>query len=172
MSPDMADPGPEARSGGQSSLDPEITAALAELASRLEQQGVTSKVYAHDGMMSAMAHRDGDTAATVGEALAEASVVEAIAAEIATERGLPAEWLSQLGDDRRQGPHSATHDDPRTLAARLGSLCRTMRSRRTAASREHPQEALRARRHQDLPSRRQPAETVSRLASGETVATL
>ena len=49
MSPDMAEPTPDARPGGQSSLDPEITAALTELASRLEQQGIHARVYVHDG---------------------------------------------------------------------------------------------------------------------------
>ena len=61
MSPDMAEPTPDARPGGQASLDPEITAALTELASRLEQRGLRAKVYVHDGMMSTMTHRDGDT---------------------------------------------------------------------------------------------------------------
>ena len=97
MSPDSTNPAPDARPGMQSSLDPEITEALTELAARLEEHGVSAKVYVHDGMMSAMAHRGGDTMATIDEALVDGTnLIEELAAEIAAERGLPEDWLSRL----------------------------------------------------------------------------
>ena len=64
-SPDNTNPAPDARPGRQSSLDPEITEALTELASRLEKQNTHARVYVHDGMMIAMMHRDGDMTATI-----------------------------------------------------------------------------------------------------------
>ena len=90
MSPDSTNPAPDARPGTQSSLDPKITEALTELATRLERQGVTAKVYVHDGMMSALTHWDGDTSATIDDALVDGTnLIEELAAEIAAEQGLP-----------------------------------------------------------------------------------
>ncbi|WP_419921970.1 hypothetical protein [Candidatus Poriferisodalis sp.] len=39
--------------------------ALAELNDRFAERGFHARVYVHDGMMSAMTHRDGDAEATV-----------------------------------------------------------------------------------------------------------
>ena len=81
----------------QPSFHPAVFEALTELATRLGQQGVSAKVYVHDGMMTAMTHRDGDTEATVDDALGEVKeLVEERTAQIATERGLPEDWLSRL----------------------------------------------------------------------------
>lgn len=49
-------------------------------------------------MMEVMVWREGDTTSTIDDALRDGpGVVGEIAAEIAAERGLPADWLSQLG---------------------------------------------------------------------------
>ena len=101
----MAEPTPDARPGGQASLDPEITAALTELASRLEQRGLRAEVYVHDGMTVTMTHRDGDTTSTIDDALRDGpGIVGEIAADIAVERGLPADWLKQIGRLAAQPP--------------------------------------------------------------------
>ncbi len=57
-----------------------------------------ARVYVHDGMTAAMVHRDGNTQATIDQALDEGpEIVAALAAEIAGERGLPDHWLGRLG---------------------------------------------------------------------------
>ena len=51
----------------------------------------------HDGMMSAMTHCDGDTTATIEEALVDGTnLIEDLAAEIAAEQGLPHDWLGRV----------------------------------------------------------------------------
>ena len=43
--------------------------------------------------------RQGDTSSTIDDALRDGpGIVGAIAAEIAAERGLPQDWLTQIGD--------------------------------------------------------------------------
>ena len=72
--------------------------ALAELNARLEQQGIHARVYVHDGMTAVMIHRDRDTTATIDEAFEDGpEVVGELAAQIAKERSLPADWLSRFG---------------------------------------------------------------------------
>ena len=49
-------------------------------------------------MMAVMAWQEGDTTSTIDDALRdEPKIVGEIAAEIADERGLPRDWLAQLG---------------------------------------------------------------------------
>ena len=60
-----------ASGAGKPSLDPAVSEALTELGTRLEQQGIHARVWVHDGMTVAMTHRDGDTTATVDEALVD-----------------------------------------------------------------------------------------------------
>ncbi|MYG87318.1 MAG: hypothetical protein F4190_02150 [Acidimicrobiales bacterium] len=71
--------------------------ALAELDLRLAARGLRARICVHGGMTAIMVHRDGGTEATIDQALAEGpGVVGPIAAEIARQRGLPADWLSRL----------------------------------------------------------------------------
>lgn len=54
--------------------------------------------YALGPMMEIMVWREGDTESTIDDALRDGPhIVGEIAAEIAAERGLPADWLAQLG---------------------------------------------------------------------------
>ena len=49
-------------------------------------------------MMVIMAWREGDTTSTIDDALEDGpAIVGEIAAEIADERGLPEDWLKQIG---------------------------------------------------------------------------
>ena len=60
-------------------------------------------------MMEIMVWREGDTESTIDDALRDGPrVLGEIAAEIAAERGLPADWLKQLGRLVEQPPP----DDP------------------------------------------------------------
>ncbi|WP_420446783.1 hypothetical protein [Candidatus Poriferisodalis sp.] len=87
--------------------------ALAELNGRLAGRGIHARVYVHDGMTAVMIHRDGDTAATVDEALEDGpDVVGELAAQIAAERDLPEDWLSRLGAE-----------PPRANARRRLTIC-------------------------------------------------
>lgn len=75
--------------------------ALAELDRRLEQSGIHARVYVRDGMTAIMVHPDGDTTATIDQALEdETGVVGEMAAEIGSERGLPEDWLRRVGTKR------------------------------------------------------------------------
>ena len=72
--------------------------ALVELNARLAERGIRARVYVHDGMTAVMIHRGGDAAATIDEAFEDGpEVVEELAAQIAKERSLPADWLSRFG---------------------------------------------------------------------------
>ena len=112
-------------------LDPDAEAALVDLAGWLEARNLRTHVYVHDGMMVALTHRDEDTTATVDGALVEGSeIVERLAAEIAEEKGLPEDWLAQLGDDVPPLPRARLASVPeRSLlivvrtAARLAERC-------------------------------------------------
>ena len=71
--------------------------ALTDLAHRLEQRGIRARVWEHDGMTVAMTHREGDTTATIDEALVDGTnLIEDLAAEIAAEQGLPPDWLGRV----------------------------------------------------------------------------
>ena len=108
--------------------------ALTELAARREHQGVFARVYVHDGMNTVMIHRDGDTTATVDEALEEGpALVGELATQIAEKRNLPEDWLSLVGSEL---PAASAHRRPtvrermlqRVLhtAARLAERCMTV----------------------------------------------
>ena len=104
--------------------------ALAELATRLEQQGIHARVYVHDGMMSAMTHRDGDTTATIDGALVDGTeIIEGLATEIADDRGLPDDWLAHLGDE---APHLPRN---RLATLRERAICVVVRTPARLATR-------------------------------------
>ena len=118
----------------RASLDPVVLDALTELNARIAQQGVRARVYVHQGMTAVMVHRDGDTAATIDQALEDGpEVVGELAAEIASELGLPEDWLNRLGSEAPavSAPHRLTirerslHRVLRT-AARLAERCVTV----------------------------------------------
>ena len=54
--------------------------------------------YALGPMMATMTWREGDTSSTIDDALRDGpGIVGELAVEIADERGLPRDWLAQLG---------------------------------------------------------------------------
>ena len=70
-----------------------------------KRRGIRARVYVHEGTTAVMIHRDGDTEATIDEALEEGpEIVGEMAAEIADERGSPGDWLPRLGDDSGPNP--------------------------------------------------------------------
>ena len=85
----------------------------------------------HDGMMSTMTHRDGDTTATIDDALVDGTnLIEELAAEIAAERRLPPDWQGRLIIEDQPPPRSrlATMCERSLLivvrtAARLAARC-------------------------------------------------
>ena len=102
----MADSTASGPAANRTTIAPEITAALTELASRLERQGVTETPAenapspddtAHAPFTAITAWRESDTTSTIDDALQDGpEIVGEIAAEIAAERGLPRDWLKQI----------------------------------------------------------------------------
>lgn len=73
------------------------------------QHDISPEDLALGPMMEIMVWREGDTVSTIDDALHDGPrIVGEIAAEIAAERGLPADWLKQLGSLVEQPPP----DDP------------------------------------------------------------
>ena len=65
--------------------------------------------YALGPMMVVMAWREGDTASTIDDALRDGPAnVGEIAAEVADARGLPRDWLKQLGHVLAEPPPADT----------------------------------------------------------------
>ena len=77
-------------------IDPAIADALSDLDSRLEQRGWHARIWVNGDMTAVLVHRDGDTEATVDSAIADGrKLLDELAAEIAAERGLSADWLDR-----------------------------------------------------------------------------
>ncbi len=72
-----------------------------------------------------MAHRDGDTEATIDSAIADGRrFLEEVAAEIAAERGLPDDWLDRLGKYALPEPQPPSEDN---LTMRQRAVMATLR---------------------------------------------
>lgn len=68
-------------------------------------EDISPEDFALGPMMEIMVWQEGDTESTIDDALRDGpGVVGEIAAEIAAERGLPADWLKQLGRLVEQPP--------------------------------------------------------------------
>ena len=75
--------------------------ALADLSARLAKRGIHLRLYVHDNMTAALAHRENDTTSTIDDAMADGQgIVDELASAIAKERDLPQDWLTTLGGTR------------------------------------------------------------------------
>ncbi|WP_428118689.1 hypothetical protein [Candidatus Poriferisodalis sp.] len=154
----MADTTRSTSEGVRASNSPELTAALTELANRFDQRGIRAPVCGRGGMMIAVTHRSGNTKAAINGSQGEGNEnTGELAAEIASERGLPQDWLACLVNE------APTPARSRPLSVRERLLCIAVSAvdrvaercwHRRAAPREHPHEALGTCWHQGSGTRR------------------
>lgn len=72
--------------------------AIRELDRRLAAQGLRARLFFHDDIWHAAVHHADDAEAQLGDALPGGhDLVEAIAADLADDMGLPSDWLHRVG---------------------------------------------------------------------------